>query len=175
MGLQSFAKLLAITGPLDRFATPAKLWKFVGLHLVDGHAARREKGMPWTHTDCTGKHKRNCKDDCTTDHHPHCVPGVQGTSFSPKSRTIGYLMGESIVKSGGGGPWRSAYDFKKSEYLDRTGVGPSNCIFAWEHKNGKGQIFQCGAAHIHAAARRYAVKQLLKAMWHEWHAVMPAS
>lgn len=42
---RSFALLFGVTGPLDRFATVAKLWKYLGLHVVDGAAPRRARGQ----------------------------------------------------------------------------------------------------------------------------------
>jgi hypothetical protein len=43
--------------------------------------AETEKGVPWTHTDCTFGHLLTCKPDCTTDHHPNCVPGGIGNGL----------------------------------------------------------------------------------------------
>jgi hypothetical protein len=44
IGLAGFARLIGITGPLDRFATVSKLWAYVGMHTVDGVAPRKRKG-----------------------------------------------------------------------------------------------------------------------------------
>jgi hypothetical protein len=44
IGLPGFARLLGITGSLDRFATVSKLWAYLGMHVVDGAAPRRKKG-----------------------------------------------------------------------------------------------------------------------------------
>lgn len=48
VGLPSFARLLGITGPLDQFPTVSKLWAYLGLAVVDGHAVRRQKGVKAT-------------------------------------------------------------------------------------------------------------------------------
>lgn len=42
---RSFGLLFGITGPLDRFATVSKLWKYLGLHVVDGGAPRKVRGQ----------------------------------------------------------------------------------------------------------------------------------
>lgn len=42
---RSFGLLFGITGTLDRFATVSKLWKYLGLHVVDGGAPRRVRGQ----------------------------------------------------------------------------------------------------------------------------------
>lgn len=44
IGLPGFARLLGITGSLDRFATVSKLWAYLGMHVVDGGAPRRHRG-----------------------------------------------------------------------------------------------------------------------------------
>lgn len=116
IGLPGFARLLGITGPLDRFATVSKLWAYLGMHVVEGEAPRRRKG--------------------------------ERANWSPQGRVVCHLIGESIVKVGSG-PWRAAYDRKKAEYeTDRPD---------WPQ------------LRRHNAAMRYAVKELLKALWIEWH------
>jgi hypothetical protein len=46
IGLLGFALLLGVTGPLDQFATPAKLWKYVGMDVrPDGRAPRKQRGQ----------------------------------------------------------------------------------------------------------------------------------
>lgn len=149
IGLPGFARLLGVTGNVDRFATVSKLWKYLGLHVVDGHAPRREKGVTWTHTDCTFAHMLTCPLDCTTDHHPTCVPGGVGNSYAPQGRVVCYQIGEAIVKVGGDGPYRAAYDRKKAHYEQER---PE-----WTQ------------ARRHNAAMRYAAKELVKNLWIEWH------
>lgn len=122
IGLPGFARLIGITGSLDRFGTVSKLWAYLGLHVVDGHAPKRAKG--------------------------------QQANWSPAGRVLCHQIGESIVKMGKGGRWREKYDTKKADYLENR---PD-----WT------------PAHRHEAARLYAVKKLLKAMWNEWRRVRGA-
>ena len=149
IGLPGFARLLGVTGNIDRFSTVSKLWKYLGLHVVDGHAPRREKGVAWTHTACTGGHMEKCKQDCTTDHHPNCSPFGVGNAYSPQGRVICHQIGEAIVKVGGDGPYRRAYDQKKAYY--------------------ESERQEWTQARRHNAAMRYAVKELIKNLWIEWH------
>lgn len=44
VGLPGLGRLLGVTGPLDRFATVAKLWAYLGMHVEDGAAPRRRRG-----------------------------------------------------------------------------------------------------------------------------------
>jgi hypothetical protein len=149
IGLPGFARLLGVTGDISRFPTVSKLWKYLGLHVVDGHAPKREKGVPWTHTDCTFAHLLTCKPDCKTDHHPSCIPGGVGTAYAPQGRVVCHQIGDAIVKMGGSGPYRRAYDEKKAYYETER---PD-----WSQ------------ARRHNAAMRYAVKELVKNLWIEWH------
>src|SRR5207253_208596 len=45
IGLPGFARLLGVTGPLDRFGTVSKLWAYLGMHVVSGAAPRRRRGQ----------------------------------------------------------------------------------------------------------------------------------
>lgn len=149
IGLPGFARLLGVTGDISRFSTVSKLWKYLGLHVSDGQAPKRRKGEAWTHTNCQGGHLQKCKLDCKTDHHPNCTPEGVGTAYAPQGRVICHQLGEAIVKVGGDGPYRRAYDQKKAYYESER---PE-----WTQ------------AHRHNAAMRYAVKELIKNLWIEWH------
>lgn len=167
IGLPSIAGLMGLTGPLDRFANPAKLWKFVGMAVVDGHAPVRQRGVPWTHTDCKGGHLQKCTPTCKTDHHKNCRPGVMGTAYSPQARVICFQIAESFVKNGG--PYRELYDQRKATVQARDLVGPSECPFGkHHHERETGKTVKCSKGHVHADAMRYAVKRLLRDMWVEW-------
>lgn len=182
IGLDSFANLLGVTGPIDDFPTVSKLWKYLGLHVTPaGTAPKMTAGQSWTHTDCQRPHLRTCPADCTTNHHKDCKPGVLGTAYSPKGRTVCYMLGEAIVKVGVGGPYRAAYDRRKAYYLnERERSGPSDCPMGQTHKMKSGKILACvkrGEAgetslHVHRAAMRFAAKLLVKNLWIEWHRVL---
>ena len=147
IGLPGFARLMGVTGPLDRFPTVSKLWKYLGMGVQDGHAPRRERGVPFSHTDCTGWHLRTCPPKCPTDHHKQCVPGQPGTAYSPQGRVLCHQLADSIVKVGKG-PYSEAYDRKKAQY--------------------EAERPEWTQAHRHNAAMRYAVKCLLRDLWDEW-------
>lgn len=179
IGLPGFARLMGLTGPLDRFANPAKLWKFCGMAVVDGRAPTRRRGEAWTHTDCSGGHLKLCPPTCTTDHHKNCRPGVQGTAYSAQARVVCFQLADSFCKIAGNprkktgkvypaSPYRVLYDQKKSEYQTRPTTEPSGCPLGKHHKNEAGQTIKCSKDHIHKAAMRYAVKRLLLDMWLEW-------
>lgn len=145
IGLPGFARLLGITGPLDQFATVSKLWRYLGLAVDNGAAPRRQKGVK--------------------------------LNYSPAGRVLCHQLGESIVKMGKGGEYRTVYDQKRADYLARERSGPSGCPTGAVHKTKAGAIVACvkageggvqTSAHVHAMARRYAVKRLIRRMWIEW-------
>ena len=153
IGMVTFANLLGVTGDVGRFPTVSKLWKMLGLHVTpDGTAPKKVKGQGWTHTDCQHLHLMTCPKTCTTEHHPNCAPGVLGTAYSPKGRTICYMLGEAIVKVGGDGPYRAAYDVKKAYYEAQRPDWPQ--------------------VRRHRAAMRFAVKLLVKELWIAWHKLL---
>ncbi len=175
VGLPGFARLMGLTGRLDRFSNPAKLWKFVGLGLVNGRTQHRRKGELWTHTNCDHAHlkgvKKNgepiCKPDCTIDHHPDCRPGVEGTAYSPDARVMVFQMIDSTIRLRG--TYRPVYDEAKARYEARERLGPSACPTGLHHRSASGRTVRCPKAHIDMLARRYAAKRLLRDMWREWH------
>lgn len=147
VGLFRVGLLLGLTGPLDQFPNPAKLWKYVGMHVTDGHAARRERGVNFTKTDEEA--------------------GVVGTAYSPDGRALCWNIGAGIVRTGHG-PYRAVYDAKKAEYLLKERTGPSECPFGQTHKDRGGVLTKCGLAHLEQAARRYATKRYLRDLWVAW-------
>lgn len=91
--LQGFGRLMGITGSLDRFPKVAKLWKYLGLAVEDGHAPRRQKGVSFVRTTLE----------------------VKGNAYSPQGKVLCHQLGKSIVRARRG-PYRAAYDRKKAYY-----------------------------------------------------------
>jgi hypothetical protein len=118
----------------------------------------------------------NCGLDVQSGRAPRRQRGVK-TTWSPKARVVAYQLADAMVKVGKG-PYREAYDRKKGEYLTRERLGPSGCPLSKEHRDAHGNIVPCirldeklgreVSAHVHAAAMRYAVKEMLKDLWVEW-------
>jgi len=148
IGLPGFALLLGVTGPLDRFGTVSKLWKYLGLAVSpEGVRYKRKAGQSMSHTNCTFAHHRACPKGCKTDHHPRCTPNGVGDAYAPMGLVTCHQIGEAIVKIGKG-PWRAAYDRRKG------------------HTETSRPEWTKG--HRHNDAMRVAVKALLAALWQEW-------
>jgi len=146
LGYGGFARIVGVTGDFMLFPNVAKVWAYMGMHVINGHAPKREKG-------------------------------VKG-NWSPQGRVVAHQIGDSIVKLGRG-RYREMYDSKKAEYLARPRLGDSGCpMMGQVHKDKTGKVLACvkpgengneTSAHLHNAAMRVAVKELLKDMWVEWH------
>ena len=146
-------------GDLANYANPMKLW-------------RRLSCAPWTFDTKTlmGATWRGGKEGK--------LPAAEWEAYgySPRRRSITYLVGEGIVKQNGKGPYRSKYlqakaavalshpewDWKKCEGCSGKGhtpEGPCNTCGG----SGKG----CLRAHRHAML--VATKLLLKRLWVVWN------
>jgi hypothetical protein len=145
LGYGGFARIVGVTGSFMLFPNVAKVWAYMGMHVIDGHAPKRERG-------------------------------VKG-NWSPQGRVVAHQIGDSIVKLNRG-RYRDLYDRKKAEYLVRPRLGDSGCPMGQVHKDKGNKVLACvkvngdGAetsAHLHNAAMRVAVKEMLKDMWVEWH------
>jgi hypothetical protein len=144
LGYGGFARIVGVTGDFMRFGNVAKVWKYMGMHVEDGHAPKRQRG-------------------------------VKG-DWSPQGRVVAHQIGDSIVKLGHG-RYREVYDAKKAAYLARPRLGDSGCPMGQIHKDKNGKVIPCfsdqsggtTSAHVHNAAMRAAVKELLKDLWVEWH------
>jgi hypothetical protein len=134
---KQFAELVLLIGPLWKYPNPQKVYKRLGLHVVEGKALRKAKGK------FLGYNTR-CK----------------GWAFN-----VGDQIVKSNGNSGPS-PYRRYYDKKKAEYLAREPSGPSNCRFGQHHKDRDGKTVQCPPlGHVENAARRYAIKKLVRDLW----------
>ncbi len=95
-GVVGLGLVLGETGDLSQYANPAKVWKRMGLAVLDGKAQRRVAG--------TTKAKK-----------------VEAVShgFSPRRRSLMHVIGDCLVKGNQDGPYRSLYLERKAYELER--------------------------------------------------------
>lgn len=135
-GLPSLAVVIGEAGDLSNYANPAKLWARFGCHPYE------KRGE--THMGSTWKSRSR-------------KPGVvklsaddwEAFGYSPRRRSIAYLIGENLMKQNGGGPYRRRYDVKKAEA-------------ARMHDNWT-------PMHCHLHGMLLAAKLLLRELWAEWN------
>jgi hypothetical protein len=188
VGLPGFARLIGVTGSLNRFPTVSKLWKYLGLAVLNGERQRMPKGELASHTNCAaiGTHLRTCKKDCKRDHHPNCAPDGFGTAYSPQGLVVCHQLSESIIKSAGcthgctkvvdddGAPNELGSECKRShEHKFKCDPPRHPSVYVQVYDLRKAQYEAAGwgksQAHRHNSAMRCAVKEFVKQLWIEWH------
>lgn len=153
-GILSLGTIVGEVGNFWDYPSPCKVWRRMGL-------------APWTYDDktlmgATWKSGREGK-----------LPAEEWESFgySPRRRSISYLIGEALVKCNERGPYRTRYlEAKTNAYhahpewdwkqCDKCKGKASDC----ETCGGGG--YKCLRAHRHGMT--CATKLILKRLWQEW-------
>ena len=134
-GMLFLAIVVGETGDLNNYANPGKVWRRLGCapFSKDGETLM---GATWrSRAGSKGTTKLHALD-------------WEEFGYSPRRRSIAYLIGEGIVKQNGEGPYRKRYDEKKAEY---------------QQKNPDYSALRC-----HRHGMLLATKMLLKHLWIEW-------
>jgi len=156
-GMQSLATVIGEAGDLNNYANPAKVWRRMGC-------------APWTFRGETkmGATWRSGKEGK--------LPAEEWTNYgySPRRRSLAYLIGEGLVKQNGEGPYRQRYDEAKARAAE-THPGwtcCSKCEGSGKTKKGskcsncKGTGVVMKRCHLHGML--LATKLLFKNLWLEW-------
>jgi len=143
MDYGGFARIVGVTGSFERFPNVAKVWAYMGLHVQNGHAPKKEKGIKANYAPQGRVVAHQIGDSIVKLH--------RGRNFDRyAAKKAEYLarprMGES------GCPMGQVHKDKAGKLLQ--------CV----KENGEGE----SSAHLNNAAMRYAVKMLIKDMWVEW-------
>ncbi len=96
-GKLGLAQIIAETGDLSNYANPAKLWKRMGVGLVNG------------------ERQRCCRDKLKAEEH----------GYNPRRRAILWNIGECLIKLNKDGAYRTLYDERKEferERVEAAGV-----------------------------------------------------
>lgn len=137
----SLARILAETGDLSNYATVSKLWKRMGLAVLNGV---RQGGLP-----------KNAKAEDWIAH-----------GYSPKRRSIMFVLGDSLMKGKTG--YRTVYVARKAFEVEKAAAEGLTVLPA--AKIGKKNAAMCRSeGHIHNRALRYMQKRLLRDLWAAWH------
>jgi len=143
LGLGGFARIVGVTGSFERFPTVSKVWAYMGLHVTNGHAPKKEKGVKGNYAPQGRVVAHQIGDSIVKLH--------RGRNFDRyASKKAEYLARPRLGESGC--PMGQVHKDKGGKTLQCVKV------------NGEGET----SAHLHNAAMRYAVKMLIKDMWIEW-------
>jgi hypothetical protein len=147
LGDLGLGQIVAEAGDLSNYSNPGKLWKRMGLAVMDGQAQRK-----------------------MTD-----AEQAKAHGFNPQRRSVMYVIGSAIVK--GKGPYREVYDERKlfqdqkgldGGYAEKVArIVASGKVKEKENKErlAKGQLPK---GMVHKQAQRYAEKRLLRELWVAW-------
>jgi hypothetical protein len=154
-GMLQLAIVVGECGDLNNYEAPGKLWRRMGCAPFESKGKmkmpstwRKEKGL-------------------SAEEWEEC-------GYSPRRRSIAYLIGESLVKQNQTGPYRKRYDAKKKEAGEKhpEWIVCKPCKGSGKSKSGK----NCGNCkgtgdvwmHCHLHGMLLASKLLLKNLWIEW-------
>jgi hypothetical protein len=153
------AQIIGEAGDLNNYPTISKLWKRMGLAVMDGCAQGRVVG------------NKRATGDVAIEH-----------GYSPSRRSIMYNVSESIIKNNFDGKkgdpdrkdafYRGIYLMRKKYEAEKATekgleVVPSEMVKKRNLK--KGTYMTVG--HINNRAKRYMQKRYLKDLWIKWHEV----
>jgi len=141
-GAGSLAVIIGEAGDLANYSTHSKLWKRMGLAVMDGV---RQGGL--------GK---GAGADAWIEH-----------GYSPIRRSRMWNIGDTLMKGNKDGPYRSVYLARKQYERNRAvanglTVAPSAKIPA----KRRDEFISDG--HIHMRSQRYMEKRLLRDLWKAW-------
>lgn len=142
VGPLGLAQLVGECGDIGTYANPAKLWKRMGVAVINGERQRRVSGDA----------------ELAIAH-----------GYSPTRRAILYNLGVALLKQNkdadGDGPYRALYLKAKAKYSERPPCGNKAATgYVCRNKEGTG----CALGHVHNRARRVMEKEFLVDLWCSW-------
>jgi len=144
-GALGLAQIVGEAGDLADYATVARLWKRMGVGLVDGQRQRRVAG--------TTKELK--------------ALGI-AMGYCPRRRSVLFCLGDSMIKKQG--EYRELYLARKQyEVATAEAAGLIVVPAAAIPKGHTGEYRSEG--HVHNRARRYMEKRMLRDLWRAWRDV----
>ena len=169
-GLLMLGIIIGETGNLDNYANPAKLWRRMGCAPYT-KSDETLMGASWkSRGGKTGKGLNKLK-----------AVDWEEFGYSPRRRSIAFLIGEGLVKQNAEGPYRKRYIHGKVSSWDKHQHETKDDGWNWRDClkcEGKGKISRkvcgtCGGTgktcgHAHSHGMLLCTKLLLKNLWLEW-------
>ncbi len=143
-GMRSLGVIVGEAGDLSNYATHSKLWKRMGMAVMDGlRQGQVEKGLS--------------KDDRNARYKEH--------GYSPVRRSRMFVIGDTLIKAAG--PYRQVYLARKEfEAAKARANGLTVAPAAKIPAKRKDEFMSEG--HVHRRAQRYMEKRLLRDLWKAW-------
>lgn len=145
LGEASLGTIVGEAGNLSNYATHSKLWKRMGLAVLDGV---RQGGL-----------KSNASAEKWIAH-----------GYSGQRRSYVFVIGEVMIR---GGTYRAVYDQCKQREIDKAAArGQTVEPASARTKNDPDHFMSVG--HVHNRAKRAMEKKLLRDLWRAWNAAEAA-
>lgn len=141
-GPGSLAAIVGEAGDLGNYANPAKLWKRMGLAVMDG----QRQGNPGANA-------------TAADWVRH--------GYNKKRRSVMWNIGSNGFVKATCGTYREIYDARKAYLVARAEANGTPVKPSAEIKVKDKDKF-ISAGHVHRDAQRYAEKAFLKDLWQAW-------
>ncbi|MDZ7735908.1 MAG: hypothetical protein U5P41_07265 [Gammaproteobacteria bacterium] len=173
LGSLGLALIVGAAGNLSDYPDHSKLWKRLGLAVIDGGRQRRVAG----NNDLAVRHGYSPQRRAD-------IWRIGDSLFRAQSERVDKETGELLRAAG---PWREVYDARRRpEATDKCatdGVIPASSTratvdkwhaagLALEHVTARrwkeNPAAYRSAKHIHERARRYMEKKLVKFIWQQW-------
>lgn len=154
-GLLSLATVIGETGNLSNYANPAKVWRRLGLAPFQS-GGKVQMGSTW-----------RMKGGLTSKE-------WEEYGYSPRRRSVVFVIGENIIKQNGDGPYRKRYDTVKAESAIKHPEWTSHATCKGEGKTSTGR--KCAGCkgtgkvmlRCHRHAMLLATKMLIRDLWCAW-------
>lgn len=151
LGYLSLATIVGEAGDLSIYSTPAKLWKRMGLAVINGERQRRVSGV-----------------DALTH------------GYAPQRRSAMWNIGSGIVGGMGkgrrlpvGAPIPEDWPYYQRLFVERLRFeAEKNPDMRREPVEKDGVLMESFSAHAAARAKRYCEKRLLRELWRAWRRAM---
>lgn len=140
-GDRGLAIIVGEAGDLSVYANPAKLWKRMGLAVIDG----KRQGSPGGGATAEDWIR-----------HAYCKP----------RRSQMFVIADSLLKKES--EYRDLFLTRLPTEVQNAGPDHPTIAFRGVKKNARGEEYDSYSAHARARARRYVEKRLLRNLWRAW-------
>lgn len=140
------ALIVAEAGNVGAYANPAKLWKRLGLAVMDGV---RQGGLAKT----------------------AAAEAWIAHGYSARRRSMVWTLGDALIKKRG--PYRDLYLARKAYEIATAKEAGLKVVPAAKIAPTRKAEFR-SHGHVHARAKRYVEKRLLRDLWRAWRAAEEA-
>lgn len=139
-GLLSLATIVGSAGDLANYPDKSKLWKRMGMAVIDGRSQRRVKD----------------------------TEGAARQGYAPARRAEIFVIGDNLLRAKNP-EYRAVYDARKAHEIARAEAAGLKIVPAAKIPKARAAEFM-SEGHIHRRAKRYIEKRLLKKLWQAWRA-----